>query len=452
MFGLIRLLLDAGSILLACVLAYRAFGATWSTAATAGVAVAILLFHLIGWQRRLYTSRTLSDEPLETRQALTTWCIAIGIVCLLVFATGTTGHYPRIATLVWFGSALAMLAGWRAAERWLALRYGPWRKEGKRAAVYGATPAAERLCQALERQHSFGMRLIGLYDDREEGRRYAFEKNYAVFAGGSEALLKEAASGRVDVVFVALSVYGGSRLSQLINPLARTGARVYLVADPYVYGLGHARWAWVDGVPLLDTNEAYTGSRWWKRAEDLVLGCLILVLIAPVMFAIAVAIKLSSPGPIFFRQRRYGLNGREIRVLKFRTMRVYEGNAGKAMRDDPRVTSLGAFLRRTSLDELPQFLNVISGEMSIVGPRPHAVAHNEFYRSRIQAYMLCHSVKPGITGWAQVNGWRGETDTLEKMAKRIEHDLEYVHNYSLFWDLKILFMTLFSSHQRNRAS
>src|SRR6185312_15141705 len=181
-----------------------------------------------------------------------------------------------------------------------------------------------------------------------------------------------------------------------------------------------------------------------KRGSDIVLGSLILVLIAPLLAAIALGVKLSSPGPVLFRQRRYGLDGREIVVYKFRSMTVAEDGAvvRQATRNDARVTPFGAFMRRTSLDELPQFFNVLQGRMSIVGPRPHAVAHNEEYRRLIKAYMVRHKVKPGITGWAQVNGHRGETDTIEKMQARVEYDLEYLRNWSLGLDLQIIVRTI----------
>jgi putative colanic acid biosynthesis UDP-glucose lipid carrier transferase len=171
------------------------------------------------------------------------------------------------------------------------------------------------------------------------------------------------------------------------------------------------------------------------------------------MMIIAALVKLTTRGPVFFVQRRYGLNGHEIPVIKFRTMTVAEDGATvqQATKNDRRVTRLGAFLRRTSLDELPQFLNVLAGHMSIVGPRPHAVAHNEHYRSRVQRYMLRHKVKPGITGWAQVNGWRGETETLDKMEKRVEHDLYYIHNWDLLLDLRIIFLTVFGRKVRSNA-
>jgi len=192
---------------------------------------------------------------------------------------------------------------------------------------------------------------------------------------------------------------------------------------------------------------------WVKRMEDLVLGSVIVLLTAIPMICIAIAIKASSPGPIFFRQWRYGLCGRKIRILKFRTMKVCEDGPAivQASKNDPRVTRVGRFLRRTSLDEFPQFLQVLSGELSLVGPRPHAVAHNEQYRALIHGYMLRHMVKPGITGWAQVNGWRGETAELEKMEQRVQHDLEYIRNWNLLLDLKIIFLTIFGAKKGRNA-
>lgn len=191
-----------------------------------------------------------------------------------------------------------------------------------------------------------------------------------------------------------------------------------------------------------------------KRAEDLVLGSLIGLMILPMCLGIAVAIKLTSSGPILFKQYRTGANGKRVKVYKFRSMQVHEEDGEKvtqATQDDPRVTKLGAFLRRTSLDELPQFYNVIQGRMSIVGPRPHALAHNEYYKDFVESYMRRHKVKPGITGWAQVNGLRGETDTLDKMECRVEHDLWYIDNWSLWLDLRIIFLTIFKGFTNKNA-
>jgi Undecaprenyl-phosphate glucose phosphotransferase len=190
-----------------------------------------------------------------------------------------------------------------------------------------------------------------------------------------------------------------------------------------------------------------------KRIEDVLLGLVFLAICAIPMLLIALAIKLTSKGPVLFRQPRHGEDGVEFKVLKFRSMKVMEtgGDVVQAQRNDPRVTPLGAFLRKSSLDELPQFLNVLAGDMSIVGPRPHAIAHNELYRIKILQYMRRHKVKPGITGWAQVNGYRGETDTIEKMVARVEHDLEYIRRWSLWFDIKIVFLTVFGRKVRQNS-
>jgi putative colanic acid biosynthesis UDP-glucose lipid carrier transferase len=208
----------------------------------------------------------------------------------------------------------------------------------------------------------------------------------------------------------------------------------------------------VGGLPVLAVCETpfYGVNGMVKRISDLVLATLILILISPLLAAIAIAVKATSPGPAIFRQRRYGLDGREIVVYKFRSMTVAEDGdvVRQATRNDSRVTRFGAFLRRTSLDELPQFINVLQGRMSIVGPRPHAVAHNEMYRKLIRSYMIRHKVRPGITGWAQVNGLRGETDTVEKMKARIEYDLDYLRHWSLKLDLAIIWRTIFVVFKR----
>ncbi|HHE6269788.1 TPA: undecaprenyl-phosphate glucose phosphotransferase, partial [Klebsiella pneumoniae] len=197
-------------------------------------------------------------------------------------------------------------------------------------------------------------------------------------------------------------------------------------------------------VPLFDTPLSGINMV-FKRLEDIIVSSIILLFISPILVAISLAVKLSSPGPVIFRQIRYGMDGKPIKVWKFRSMTVMENDDRviQATKNDTRVTKVGKFLRSTSLDELPQFFNVLFGQMSVVGPRPHAVSHNEQYRSLIHGYMLRHKVKPGITGLAQINGWRGETDTLEKMEKRIEYDLLYIRGWSIWLDLKIIFLTVF---------
>jgi putative colanic acid biosynthesis UDP-glucose lipid carrier transferase len=241
----------------------------------------------------------------------------------------------------------------------------------------------------------------------------------------------------------------------VLNRLSDTTASVYVVPDFFVFELLHSRWTQIGNLPAVSVfeNPFYGVDGFVKRALDVVLGTALLIVLAIPMLLIALAVKLTSPGPVIFRQNRYGQDGREIRVWKFRSMRVTENGQKiqQATLNDPRITKLGAFLRRTSLDELPQLINVIAGSMSLVGPRPHATAHNEQYRKLIPGYMLRHKVKPGITGLAQVNGWRGETDTDEKMQKRVEFDHKYIREWSPWLDIKILFQTVFTVLKGNNA-
>jgi len=251
---------------------------------------------------------------------------------------------------------------------------------------------------------------------------------------------------RVDLIYLTLPMASQPRIQNLLEGLRDTTASIYFTPDIFLFDLIQARMDAIGGVPVVAVCETpfYGLNGLIKRMSDIAISATALVLILPVMIAIAVGIKLSSPGPVLFTQRRYGLDGREIIVYKFRTMTVLEDGrvVRQATRDDARVTPLGAFLRKYSLDELPQFVNVLQGRMSVVGPRPHAVAHNETYRKLIRGYMVRHKVKPGITGWAQVNGLRGETETLDKMRERIEYDLSYLRNWSLQLDLQIVLKTI----------
>ncbi|HHH5886309.1 TPA: undecaprenyl-phosphate glucose phosphotransferase [Escherichia coli] len=267
------------------------------------------------------------------------------------------------------------------------------------------------------------------------------------WAGNYDQLIDDAKAGKIHNVYIAMQMKEESRIKKLMRDLADTTCSVILIPDVFTFNILHSRIEEVNGVPVVPLYDTPLSgiNRVLKRLEDIVLSSLILLLISPVLCCIALAVKLSSPGPVIFRQTRYGMDGKPIMVWKFRSMKVMENDkvVTQATQNDPRVTRVGSFLRRTSLDELPQFINVFTGGMSIVGPRPHAVAHNEQYRSLIEGYMLRHKVKPGITGWAQINGWRGETDTLEKMEKRIEFDLEYIREWSLWFDIKIVFLTIF---------
>jgi putative colanic acid biosynthesis UDP-glucose lipid carrier transferase len=249
----------------------------------------------------------------------------------------------------------------------------------------------------------------------------------------------------INVVYITLPLTRDERIVRMLDELRDTTASVYLVPSMLPYDMIQARVERIGNVPAIAVCETpfYGINGVFKRTADIVIAGLVLLAIWPLMALIATGVKF-TPGPVLFRQRRYGLDGKEIVVYKFRTMRVCEdgGVVKQAQRNDPRVTPFGAFLRRTSLDELPQFINVLLGSMSIVGPRPHAVAHNEQYRGLIDGYMIRHKVRPGITGWAQVNGYRGETETVEKMKRRIEYDLDYLKHWSLSLDLWIMLKTV----------
>jgi exopolysaccharide biosynthesis polyprenyl glycosylphosphotransferase len=308
------------------------------------------------------------------------------------------------------------------------------------AAAHADSPASEKesevirrlLCELLEVQQ---------LPERLEQRLRAFDPHGVDVAGLAEQLMTSPVAGRHTLISLSAQV-------------CEADGQLDLSEDRYILALALALGLQPEEYGDIVFDSPFRGvRRWVKRLEDLVLGTIFLVLCAPVMLAIAVAIKLTSPGPVLFRQRRHGEDGIEFGVLKFRSMKVMENGTTvvQAQRRDPRITRVGAFLRRPSLDELPQFLNVVAGNMSIVGPRPHAVAHNELYRTKILEYMRRHKVKPGITGWAQVNGLRGETDTLEKMVARVEHDLEYIRRWSLWLDVKIVFLTVFGRKVRQNA-
>jgi putative colanic acid biosynthesis UDP-glucose lipid carrier transferase len=337
----------------------------------------------------------------------------------------------------------------------LSQQLGKRNSQARSVAIIGDTDIAEKLIDQIRQQPWLGLRLAGVFDDRLVSRRQPSRVESAVTLGDLDHMLLDAVAGRFDVIYVTLPLRAEPRLNRIIDALGDTTASVYVVPDHFVFGLMHARWDTVGNLPVVAVFETpfHGVDGWLKRLEDLVIGTVILALVAIPMAIIAVGVKISSPGPIIFRQRRYGLRGDEMYVLKFRTMTVCEDgeDVRQAVPHDPRTTRFGSLLRRMSLDELPQFFQVLTGEMSIVGPRPHAIAHNEFYRHKIQNYMIRHKVKPGITGWAQVNGWRGQTDTVEKMAKRVEYDLAYIRNWALAWDLRIILRTVFVVAQQRAA-
>ncbi len=455
-FAPLTRLVDFALIYAALWLATMARGESWDQRSWIAATVASVAFLLISQSLKLYeSSRATRLKNIVVRAWAGWFGGVVPILLFLAFMSKSSAEYSRIAITSWFFLAPLLLALWRIMAT-IMLRGVRRRGYNTRsAAIIGMSELGERLAERMVDSPSLGLRVYGFFDDRHEERCHPIDPSLGERLGNLADAVELARSGEVDLVYIAFPLRAEPRINQLLRELSDTTASVYLAADFFVFDLLHARWGALGDIPTVSLRETpfYGVDGWLKRLEDLILGLLILVAIAIPMLIIGIAVRLTSPGPALFRQRRYGLNGEVIDVLKFRSMTVTEDGAEirQATRDDPRITKLGAALRRYNLDELPQFLNVITGSMSIVGPRPHAVAHNELYRTKIQGYMLRHKVKPGITGWAQVNGWRGETDTLEKMEKRVEHDIDYIRNWSLLWDLQIILMTIFGSRARRNA-
>ncbi len=317
-----------------------------------------------------------------------------------------------------------------------------WGYNARNFAIVGINELSFQLAENIEASPQMGLRLVGFFDDRPRERTPDIPAALGRQVGTIQDLVEQARRGAVDRIYITFPMRAEARIRRVLDQLGDATASVYVVPDFFVFQLLHSRWTDILGLPVVSVfeNPFYGIDGLAKRLSDVCFGGVLLAAAAVPMVVIALLIKLTSPGPIFFRQRRYGLDGREIHVWKFRTMTVCEDGpqAVQAKRNDSRVTPLGAVLRQLSLDELPQLFNVLEGSMSLVGPRPHPNALNDEFRTRIGGYMLRHKVKPGITGLAQVNGWRGETDSPEKMKKRIEFDHRYIREWSLWMDIQIL--------------
>jgi putative colanic acid biosynthesis UDP-glucose lipid carrier transferase len=371
---------------------------------------------------------------------VTGWIAIVALLLLLGWASRTLAVFDPRALLAWSLATPAVLFGAHRLLPRVLPRVLAGQGLQKTAVIAGANDLGCGLAARLRTSPMLGVRVAGYFDDRAPAR---INENVI---GSIGALADYVRSNRVDIIYIALPMASQPRILKVLEELRDTTASIYFVPDIFVFDLIQARVDSIGDLPLVAVCETpfYGFNGMIKRASDYLFAGLALVLLAPLMLAIAIGVKLSSPGPVLFRQRRYGVDGRKILVYKFRSMTVAEDGdvVRQATRGDARVTRFGAFLRRTSLDELPQFINVLQGRMSVVGPRPHAVAHNELYRKLIRGYMIRHKVRPGITGLAQVHGFRGETDTVEKMKARIEYDLAYLRSWSLLLDLQVILKTV----------
>ncbi|KQN63724.1 undecaprenyl-phosphate glucose phosphotransferase [Erwinia sp. Leaf53] len=411
--------------------------------------VVLVVFQMIGGITDFYRSwrgiKISAELILVTKNWTLSLLFTIGIVSLL-----SDFDWSLRIFLQWY---LFVEAGFFICRLAIRLGSGILRKMGyntRRVAVVGSMPAGTNLINSFLDEPWMGFIVTGIYNDSPVA-----SVNGIDYAGDFDRLIDDAREGKLDRIYIAMSMNDEVKIKYIVKKLTDTTCSVLLIPDIFTFNILQSRTEEINGIPVVPLFDTPLNgiNMVFKRLEDIVVSSIILSLTSVILLAIACAIKINSPGPAIFRQVRYGMDGKPIMVWKFRSMTVMENDSKlvQAKKNDPRVTSIGKFLRRTSLDEMPQFINVLFGSMSVVGPRPHAVAHNEQYRALIEGYMLRHKVKPGITGLAQINGYRGETDTLEKMQKRVDYDLIYIRGWSLWLDIKIIFLTFFKGFVHKSA-
>jgi Undecaprenyl-phosphate glucose phosphotransferase len=398
---------------------------------------------------QLYNPARFSSFIAQMPRVVMGWTVAFAIVGACLVFLKASHSFSRVWLVLWFLVGGAALTLGRAA---LAHLVNKWAHDGRlyrRAVIYGAGPVSEDVIRHLEADGGIDIRISGIFDDRDDtGRAPGLIAGYPRL-GGLDDLLALGRESRIDVVIVALPVAAENRLSQIVKRLSVLPADIKLPARATSIRFSPKTYSHIGSLAMIDLYDKPIAN--WgtviKWIFDKTIAGLALLLLAPVMAAVALAIRIDSRGPVLFKQKRYGFNNELIEVYKFRSMYTDRCDAAAAKlvtKDDPRVTKVGRIIRKTSLDELPQLFNVLEGSLSLVGPRPHAVsakADNRLYDQVVDGYFARHKVKPGITGWAQINGWRGETDTEEKILKRVEHDLYYIENWSVLLDLYILLMT-----------
>ncbi len=420
---------------------------TFLVAAAATGLAAVGAFELL----RLYTLPAFTSAVRQMPRILLGWTAAFALLLAAIFFLKIGHEFSRVWFALWYASGAVALVAERLAAATLVRH---WTRQGRlyrRAAIYGGGMITEQLISELEVDVDSDVRIMGVFDDRGDDRVDRIISGYPRL-GRLDALVEFARSTRLDVVIVALPITAEQRLLDVTRALSVLPAEVKLPARSSQLRFTADTYSRVGNVAMIDLVEKPIAD--WgtvaKWAFDKLVGTLAVILLAPVMLAVAAAIKLDSPGPVLFRQKRHGFNNELIEIFKFRSMYADRCDATAARlvtKDDPRVTKVGRFIRKTSLDELPQLFNVLLGSLSLVGPRPHALeakAAGRLYVSVVDGYFGRHKVKPGITGWAQINGWRGETDTPEKIQKRVEHDIYYIENWSPLLDVYILLKTPFA--------
>ncbi len=407
-------------------------------------AVSVLSFQAF----HLYDITVLSNATRHIVRVWTAWTLTFAVLLAFAFFAKLGQEFSRVWAAIWYSSALGVLTAFRIS---LSIAVRNWAKLGRltrRAVIVGGGPEARKLISALEASRDTDIQIYGVFDDRNAKRIANRIAGYPKL-GNIDQLTKFAREKRLDLLIITLPMSAEKRLLELYKKLWVLPVDIRLSAHTNKLRFRPRAYSYIGNVPFLDLQDKPIAD--WdfvlKWAFDKVVASLAIVALSPVMALVALAVKLDSPGPAFFRQKRHGFNNELIEIYKFRSM--YTGmsdqNAARLVtQNDDRVTRVGRFIRKTSLDELPQLFNVLTGVLSLVGPRPHALqakAANSLYADVADGYFARHRVKPGITGWAQINGWRGETDTHEKLQRRVEHDLYYIENWSVLFDLYILAMT-----------
>jgi len=402
---------------------------------------------------RSHTSQVISSRIDLATNLLWRWAVLVAVLLALGYMTKFSEDYSRRVVVTWVLVTPVLLVLVQLLLQSITRAVLMDATHARRAVIVGCTPASQELARRLGRHTELGIAVAGFFDDRGSDRLGC--ARYAQLLGRFSDVASFVNHRSIDVIFIAIAPGQVARMRELVHELGNTTASIYFVPDVSGFDVVQQRTSEILGFPVVAMCETpFHGYRGMvKRLTDVTLASLGVVVLMPLLLGIGWAVKRSSPGPVLFRQRRYGLDGREILVYKFRTMTVCEDGAlvTQASREDRRVTPIGKHLRRWSLDELPQLLNVIQGTMSLVGPRPHAVAHNEEYRTLIKRYMVRHKVLPGITGLAQVRGCRGETARVEEMERRVMFDLEYMRNWSPLLDVQILVATVIAVFRTDRA-
>lgn len=412
----------------------------------AAVVVQALLAALIFPIFQVYSSWRGKSFFKQINKVVQAWSMAFLALLGIAFLTKTGSLFSREWALTWFVLANFLLLAMRLVVRQILMYCRERRLNLKNVVIIGANALGQEIARRLRNNAWLGLNIVCFFDES-----IGVSQIDGIPVEPLVKLHTFKHQNNVEEVWIALSMAEEEKIRQLLKKLEHCTLNIRFIPSlPCSARLFDQSITQMLGMTVVDLSISpmTDSNRIIKWLEDKFLAALILILISPLLLLIAVGVKLSSPGPIIYKQKRHGWDGAVFAVYKFRSMKVHQEQAGQvtqASRGDPRITPFGAFLRKFNLDELPQFFNVLQGDMSIVGPRPHAIEHNEHYKSEIEYYMRRHKVKPGITGWAQVNGWRGETETVEKMQKRVEHDLYYIEHWSLLFDLKIIILTLLRS-------